>query len=92
MYDELIHMTLFLTEAGHAVAALFRRAKFMFEQGIVLCADYCKVKGHGCAPLESVVEMEDKPDCTGYLIICAFDHLGTPLVCSELGRRLGGSH
>jgi len=43
MYDELIHVSGVFTEARDSIAALFRGAKLMLEDRIVLCAYYGEV-------------------------------------------------
>lgn len=46
MHNELVHVARLFAEARHAVAALLRGAKLVFEEGRVLCADYGEVVGH----------------------------------------------
>jgi len=41
--DELIHVSGLMAKAGNAVSTSLGSAKFMFEEGVVSCADDCEV-------------------------------------------------
>jgi len=43
VHDELVHVPGFFAEASDAVAALFRGAEFVLEEGIVFCADDAEI-------------------------------------------------
>jgi len=56
VHDELIHMSSLLCESRNAISALFRSAEFIFEQRVILCADYSEIVRHLCG-LKRVVEL-----------------------------------
>ena len=54
MYNEGIHMTGLLAEAGNAIAALFRCAEFDLEKRLISCANYAEVVRH-CGRLSHII-------------------------------------
>ena len=62
MYDKWVHMPSFLTEACDAIAALFRGAKFMLEEGLVVGAYYAEIVGHPDGYRETRTGFVQRPD------------------------------
>jgi len=70
MYNELVHVSCLLSELGRAIAAWFRSAKLVLEEGIIFRADDSEVVRHGDEEkmVRSLCDYCVAPSISSYLV------------------------